>query len=146
MEIYERLGVDYPATTADRIVLTHEQRERGRLRAATDSGREAKIFLKRGAPLQVGEVLRSQCGTLLRVDGALERVAVARCDDWERFARACYHLGNRHVKVEVGARSVSIVADHVLEEMLSRLGLEVTHEQRVFRPESGAYSHGHHHH
>jgi urease accessory protein len=65
------------------------------------------------------------------------------------FARACYHLGNRHVKVQVGERWLRISPDHVLEQMLGQLGLRLEPEEAVFVPESGAYaggSHGHHHH
>ncbi len=60
--------------------------------------------------------------------------------------RACYHLGNRHVKLQVGERWLRMQPDHVLEEMLELLGLTLTHQETVFVPESGAYSNGGHHH
>jgi len=96
--------------------------------------------------LLVGEYLRSECGKTIQIVGAVEDIAHASCEDWTTFAKACYHLGNRHTKVEVGERWLRIKPDHVLEEMLHLLGLVVTHEQGIFNPESGAYSHGHHHH
>jgi urease accessory protein len=81
------------------------------------------------------------------VDGAIEATVLADCDDWEIFSRACYHLGNRHVKVQLGERWMRILPDHVLEDLLERLGLRLTHEQAVFVPENGAYGAvGHHHH
>ena len=154
LEIYERLGTqgNYPPDT--RVILTHEQRDRGRLRVFSPEGEEVRIFLKRGSPLLLGETLRTQCGRYVLVEGAIEAVAVARCDDWQTFARACYHLGNRHVKVQVGERLLRILPDHVLEDMLQQLGLVIEHSQHVFVPESGAYSgaghghggHGHHEH
>ncbi|MBU2098929.1 MAG: urease accessory protein UreE [Gammaproteobacteria bacterium] len=146
LEIYERLGTqgNYPADT--RVILTHEQRDRGRLRVFSPEGEEVRIFLTRGSPLLVGETLRAQCGRYVLVEGAIEAVAVARCDDWPTFARACYHLGNRHVKVQVGERLLRILPDHVLEAMLTQLGLEVEHARHVFVPESGAYAHGAHSH
>lgn len=142
LEIYERLGTqgNYPADT--RVILTHEQRDRGRLRVFSPEGEEIRIFLTRGSPLLVGETLRAQCGRYVLVEGAIEPVAAASCEDWPTFARACYHLGNRHVKVQVGERVLRILPDHVLEEMLQQLGLVIEHAMHVFVPESGAYSHG----
>jgi len=144
LEIYERLGIqgNHPADT--RVILTHEQRDRGRLRVFSPDGEEVRIFLTRGSPLLVGETLRAQCGRYVLVEGAIEAVAVASSEDWTVFARACYHLGNRHVKVQVGERVLRILPDHVLEAMLQQLGLSVEHAMHVFVPESGAYSHGGH--
>jgi urease accessory protein len=82
----------------------------------------------------------------VRIEGAVEEVTHAECEDWHTFARACYHLGNRHVKIQVGERWLRIKPDHVLEEMLELLGLTLTKQDTVFVPESGAYAHGHHHH
>lgn len=146
LEIYERLGTEGNYPVDARVILTHEQRDRGRLRVFAPDGEEVRIFLTRGTPLKVGETLRAQCGRYVLVEGAIEAVAVARCEDWSLFARACYHLGNRHVKVQVGERLLRILPDHVLEEMLQQLGLSVQHSQHVFVPESGAYAHGGHAH
>lgn len=146
LQVYERLGTASGRTADTRIVLSHDQRDRGRLRAETSEGREVRIFLERGTPLQIGEVLRSECGTHVAVEGAYEELAVARCADWATFSRACYHLGNRHVKVQVGDRCLRMLPDHVLERMLEQLGLQVTHEREVFVPEQGAYGNGGHGH
>ena len=140
------VGADQIAAADAVVILSHEQRDRGRLRLTSESGEEVRVFLERGKPLLVGEFLKTQCGRYVKVEGAVETVAHASCDDWHTFARACYHLGNRHVKIEVGERWLRIKPDHVLEEMLVLLGLVVSHEEKVFVPESGAYSHGHHHH
>lgn len=146
LEVFERLGTHCHAQADQTVVLTHEQRDKGRLKLTSETGEEIRVFLERGKPLLVGEYLKSTCGQYIRVEGAEEAVAHASCDDWHTFARACYHLGNRHTKVEVGARWLRIKPDHVLEEMLALLGLIISHETAVFAPESGAYSHGHHHH
>lgn len=145
LEIYERLGTHCHELIDARVILTHEQRDKGRLRTASTEGDEIRIFLERGSPLSVGEYLKSQCGKTILVEGAIEPVAVARCSDWFVFSRACYHLGNRHVKLQIGELVVKITPDHVLEEMLSLQGLTVTHENDVFEPESGAYGHAHSH-
>ncbi|NIB42835.1 urease accessory protein UreE [Pseudomaricurvus alkylphenolicus] len=146
MDVYQRLGVQTATSFDDVIVLTQEQRDKGRLKAEAKSGAEVRIFLERGKPLQVGELLQSDCGKQILIEGAEEEVTYAECDDWHTFARACYHLGNRHVKLQVGERWLQMTPDHVLEEMLEGLGLTVSRRRAVFVPESGAYSHGHHHH
>lgn len=146
LEIYERLGTQGSFPIDTRVILTHEQRDRGRLRVFSPEGEEVRIFLTRGSPLLVGETLRAQCGRYVLVEGAIEAVAVARCDHWPTFARACYHLGNRHVKVQVGEQLLRILPDHVLEDMLLQLGLTIEHAMHVFVPESGAYAHGGHAH
>ena len=149
LEVYERLGTDAASPVDATVMLTHEQRDRGRLRLISTDGEEVRVFLERGKPLLVGEFLKTQCGKIVQVTGAIEAVAEVTCDDWHTFARACYHLGNRHVKLQVGERWLRIQPDHVLEDMLVLLGLTITHTENVFVPESGAYSgghaHGHHH-
>ena len=127
------------------LLLSHEQRSRGRLRLPQTDGTEVRLFLERGEALQLGEYLRGSKGELLRVAGAVEAVATARCEDWLAFSKACYHLGNRHVKLQIGERWLRIVRDHVLEGMLRGLGLQVVHEEAVFDPEAGAYAQGHGH-
>ncbi|MEQ8802872.1 MAG: urease accessory protein UreE [Haliea sp.] len=147
IEVHERLGPDFSGEVDQQLVLTHEQRERGRLRAFAADGEEVRLFLERGKTLAIGEYLRGSCGRILQVEGAMEPVMVALCDDWRTFSRACYHLGNRHVKLQVGQCWLRITPDHVLARMLEGLGLTVREQEAVFVPESGAYSHGggHHH-
>ncbi len=155
LEVYQRLGLHKNAEPTLEIELDHLQRERGRLRVNATNGEEVGLFLERGKTLQVGEKLQSECGKIIVIKGACETVTKAHCHDWQQFARACYHLGNRHVKLQVGERWLRIAPDHVLAEMLQGLGLSVEDEQAVFEPESGAYgqhgghghghSHDHHH-
>jgi len=144
IEIYERLGMHVHAQVDEVITLSHEQRVKGRLKVFSESGLELGLFLERGKPLLVGEFLKSTSGKIIQVKGQVENVAHASCDDWNNFSRACYHLGNRHVKLQVGERWLRFSPDHVLEEMVHLLGLVVTHEEAVFEPESGAYAKGTH--
>ena len=150
LEIYERLGNLPAAYSDDQLVLDHLQREKGRFKTETSSGEEARVFLPRGNTLAIGEILKSHCGKYLTVIGAVEPVITASTDDWGQFSKACYHLGNRHVKLQVGDRWLRITPDHVLAQMLQQLGLETQSEHAVFVPEPGAYvqggGHGHHHH
>jgi len=147
-DVHHRLGVSLENNeNADAtVILNHEQRERGRLLLTSTQGTEIRLFLKRGQPLMVGELLKSDCGKLIKIEGAEEAVAVAHCEDWHTFALACYHLGNRHVKVQVKALTLMIKPDHVLEEMLQLLELTISHKQAIFVPESGAYKQSAHAH
>jgi len=130
----------------DSLTLPYELRQRGRLKSVTDNGVEVGLFLERGKVLADGMLLESDCGKRIRVRAQDEAVITAVCDDWLTFARACYHLGNRHVPLQVGERWVRFQPDHVLEEMVRLLGLTTRSELAPFDPEGGAYSGGHHHH
>jgi len=145
LEIHRRLGAAAVDTVHGEVVLDHLQREKGRLKVVTATGLELRIFLERGRTLQVGEILQSDCGRNFRVAAASEPVIRAETGDWLLFARACYHLGNRHVKLQVGDRWLRIAPDHVLRDMLEQLGLATREETAPFVPESGAYAGGHSH-
>lgn len=95
--------------------------------------------------MQPGDKLSSQCGQIVEVLAEAEVVSTANVDDPLLFARACYHLGNRHVKLQIGCQSLSYRHDHVLDGMLQSLGIVVMVEERPFEPESGAYQGGHSH-
>ena len=130
----------------DELWLDFDRRKLGRLKAATTSGRDIGLFLERGEVLRDGDLLCCDCGTIVRVRAAAEDIAVATSDDWLQFSRACYHLGNRHVALEIGERRLSFQRDNVLEELAQLLGLEVYSQQAPFNPEAGAYAgHGHRH-
>ncbi len=127
------------------LVLPYELRQRSRLRARLVDGRDVALILPRGSVLRDGDILRSVCGVSVTVRAANESVSSAYTNDTHLLARACYHLGNRHVQVEIGQGWVRYLHDYVLDEMLERLGLEVKQESAPFEPEGGAYSQGHAH-
>ena len=143
-EVYERIAHTHDPID-DKVVLDSDIREKGRFKSISEQGIEVRVFLERGKTLAIGEVLKTECGKLITIVGAKEDVLKASCSDWETFSKACYHLGNRHVKIQVGERWLRIKPDYVLEEMLERLGLTIEKEQAVFMPESGAYAGGHSH-
>ena len=131
------------------LTLPHERRIISRQRVTLDDGSEAGLFLPRGSSLQHGDVLQGASGELIRVQAASETVSTLRCADPWLLARACYHLGNRHVPLQILPGMIRYQHDHVLDDMLHGLGLQVVVEQAPFEPEAGAYggghSHGHHH-
>lgn len=140
LEVLYRLGSVHAGAAPHHIVLTYDERRRFRFRTRTTSGEEVQVLLERGAPLGIGEVLAASCGRLVIVRGAEESLVVARCADYTLFARACYHLGNRHVRIQIGDLSICMQPDHVIEEMLAGFGCALSTRKGVFEPESGAYA------
>jgi urease accessory protein len=125
------------------LTLTYEQRQKARLRAHCDEGEEVAVMVERGQVLRGDTLLADAAGRVLRVAAALESVSVVVCDEPVEFARAAYHLGNRHVALEIAPGKLSYLADHVLDDMMGGLGFVVLVGLSAFEPEAGAYSHGH---
>ncbi|NRF29558.1 urease accessory protein UreE [Vibrio coralliilyticus] len=131
------------------LSLPIDSRIKSRLKVELDDGREAGLFLPRGHILRGGEQLKSQCGMVVEVKAAPEKVSTVYCSDLHLLTRVAYHLGNRHVPLQVEFGWVRYQHDHVLDEMVEGLGAKVTTEKAPFEPESGAYggrSGGHHKH
>ena len=137
--------LDAPAAPTHTLTLTLEQRVRSRLRVTLDDGSPAGLFLERGHILRNGDCVAGDDGVVAEVRAAAETVSTARCDDPVQLARVCYHLGNRHVLVQIGPGLVRFHHDHVLDAMVRGLGLSVTVEQAPFEPEWGAYHEAHTH-
>jgi urease accessory protein len=127
------------------LLLPFDLRIRSRLRTRLASGEEAVLRTERGAVLRDGECLKSEDGRVVRVSAAPEKVMHVTCTDRLELTRAAYHLGNRHVPVQIGDGFLRIAADHVLCDMLLGLGAKVQELEAPFEPESGAYGGGHQH-
>jgi urease accessory protein len=137
--------LDHYQSAADSVTLGFAERQKSRFRVRLDSGREAGVFLARGGSLRDGDLLAAGDGTVVRVRAAAEPVSSVHCDDPELLARLCYHLGNRHVPLEIGPDHIGYLQDHVLDDLVRQLGLGVEVTEAVFEPEAGAYGGGHHH-
>lgn len=151
MKIFSKiLETDLPAGyNSETISLSFDDRKRGRLKLTTDSGNDAGIQIERGLVLRHGTVLATEQGDYLTVLASNEKVSTAYVKDATLFARGCYHLGNRHVPLQIGEGFLRFQEDYVLDDMLHGLGIHVTHEEAPFEPENGAYAPGtggHHHH
>ncbi len=133
------------AVATERLVLPFETRTKSRLRARLASGEEVGMFLPRGSILRGGDCLLARDGRIVEVVAAEEDLLEAVCESGAELARAAYHLGNRHVAVEVGSGWLRLQNDHVLEGMLRGLGCTVRSVRAAFEPEAGAYAHGHQH-
>jgi urease accessory protein len=133
-----------------RLVLPFDLRSRSRFRARLVGGEEVGVMLARGQILRGGDLLLTDDGRVVEVGAAPEWVSTLRADDARLLARVAYHLGNRHVALQIGAGWLRYSHDHVLDEMARGLGAQLTVEQAPFEPEAGAYdaghSHGDHHH
>ena len=127
------------------LLLTFELRSKTRLRTRASNGEEVGLFLPAGAPLADGQLLQAEDGRVLRVRAADEPLLHVRCANAQELCRAAYHLGNRHVHLQVGDSWLRLLDDYVLEQMLQQLGAEVSRLSAPFNPESGAYGGGHHH-
>ena len=144
LQITERLRE--PADAQATLTLPFEQRQKSRLRIRLDNGQDAGLFLPRGTVLRHGDRLRATSGLVVEVRAAPEAVSTARADDALLLARAAYHLGNRHIALQLGPGWLRYPHDHVLDNMARELGLTVNREQAPFEPETGAYGGGHHRH
>ena len=140
-------GGDAPA---DALTLPFARRQKARQRATLDSGEEVAVVLPRGTVMRGGDRLVSAAGRSIAVVAAEEAVSTVRCGDARSLARIAYHLGNRHVAVQVGSGWLRYLADHVLDDMVAGLGARARRESAPFEPEGGAYgghshAHGHDH-
>ena len=142
-----------PRAADARLVLPFQMRSRSRFRARLTDGEEVGVVLARGQILRGGDLLLASDGRVIEIGAAAETVSTVHCEDPRRLARAAYHLGNRHVALQVGEGWLRYIHDHVLDEMMHALGLGVSVEQSMFEPEAGAYhgggeggqGHGHEH-
>lgn len=130
------------------LSLPIDKRSKSRLKVTLDDGRDAGLFLPRGQVLRGGDLLESTEGLIIKIMAAPETVSTVHAKDAHSLARVCYHLGNRHVPLQITSNWARYQHDHVLDDMVVGLGLEVSVEQAPFEPEAGAYKstrNAHHH-
>lgn len=129
----------------DTLCLPFDKRQKSRQRVRLKSGLEAGLLLPRGTILRGGDCLLSENGQVVQVEAEAEQVSTVTSRESLLLLRAAYHLGNRHVPLQISNDNLCYLRDHVLDEMIVQLGLEVVHEVLPFEPERGAYQ-GHNHH
>ncbi len=125
------------------LKLCYDVRNRSRAKATAENGDEVAWFLPRGTVLNQGDRLKGRNGEVFEIHAAPEKVSCVTSDDTLLLTRAAYHLGNRHVKLEVGRTILKYQHDHVLDDMVRGLGLEVKVLEESFQPEEGAYHDDH---
>lgn len=137
------------------VELDWDIRQKSRFACTDSQGRQLGVFLPRGTAVRGGDVLVTEDGSLVRVVAAPQKVlAITHCTAHGTpfdLMRAAYHLGNRHVPIELKPDHLKIEPDHVLADMLRAMHLIVNEADAPFEPEGGAYgghvtNDGHSHH
>ena len=135
------------------VELDWDTRQKSRFDAVDSTGRAVGVFMPRGAIVRGGDVLVAEDGSLIVVRALAQPMLVVRPRAEGTpldLLRAAYHLGNRHVPLQVCADRLQLEPDHVLADLMRRMGLDVGEETAPFEPEAGAYaaasqSHAHAH-
>lgn len=120
-------------------------RQKSRLRVVLTSGKEAALFLERGHILRGGDSLSTEEGYVVQVVAADEPVYQVTANSLRDLTCAAYHLGNRHVPLQIGDGWLRLEQDYVLKDMLIGLGMHIEELHAPFEPEAGAYGGGHRH-
>jgi urease accessory protein len=143
------------AAEADSIELPHDGRHRRRIAMRGNRDTVFLLDLAEAMMLQDGDGLKLEDGRVVRVVSASEPIAEITANDPHHLSRIAWHLGNRHVPAQILADRIRIGRDHVLEELMVKLGAKVSRIEAPFDPEGGAYAeetahahghHAHHHH
>ncbi|HHZ1853845.1 TPA: urease accessory protein UreE [Escherichia coli] len=147
--LYLTRRVETPAQTTASVTLPVDMRVKSRIKVTLNDGRQAGLLLPRGLLLRDSDILSNENGDeFIKVIAADEAVSVVRCADPFMLAKACWHLGNRHVPLQIMPGELRYHHDHVLDDMLRQFGLDVDFAHLPFEPEAGAYaskSHAHNH-
>lgn len=146
LTLVEKITSLDPTLVADRLALTAEERQRSFYRCTSLQGTDIKLNLKRGSVLKDGDILRTASeetgqSTYILVTAKPEPVITVTASQPLDLLKAAYHLGNRHIALEVQEHYLRLSPDSVLEQMLSTMPVVITKEIEPFHPETGAYSH-----
>lgn len=124
------------------IYLTSEQRQRTQQRIELDDGESLYLRLPRGKTMNHGDILQSENGEItVKVVAKSESVITVTAPNPLTLMKAAYHLGNRHVPLEITNNYLKFSPDKILEKMLTKMGLNIKKEMTPFYPEIGAYHH-----
>ena len=134
------------SAAADSVLLDHDHRYRRRIVLYTEAGAELLLDLPQAARVRDGDGLALQSGDIVRVRAKPEPLLEIHADDGATLLRIAWHLGNRHLSVQVLDQYLRIRADRVIANMIKQLGGRVEEIDAPFDPEPGAYSDGRHHH
>jgi len=148
LEIKSKLKIPrtaYKLEVRGQLKLPFDARQKSRLKAKLVSGEEVGLVLPRGEILRGGDLVTASDGRVIEIVSLEEKILHVEASSPQQLARVAYHLGNRHVPVQIGAGFLRIAEDHVLEEMLKKLGAKLSHVEAPFEPEAGAYAGGHQH-
>ena len=132
-------------SAADSVLLDHDHRHRRRIALRTEAGSELLLDLPQAARLRDGDGLALEDGGVVRVRAKPEPLLEIRTSDDTTLLRIAWHLGNRHLPVQVSDKRLRICTDRVIADLVVQLGGTVEELEAPFDPEAGAYAGGHHH-
>lgn len=135
-----------PDRGAEVVLIDYDRRFRRRIVLETIDGRPILINFPRAVHLRDGDGLELEDGSVVRVQAKPEALLEIRAHDPDVLLRIAWHLGNRHLPVQVIGDRLRLRADHVIAEMIAGLGGHTEPIEAPFDPEAGAYAGGHHHH
>jgi len=139
----QRLTAETETAATLTLALTADERTRSRHRYESLEGQSVSLQLPRGTVLRDGDLLQSEDGLIVRVLAKPEPILTVRADAELHLLQAAYHLGNRHVPLEITPTYLRLSPDPVLRHLLEHRGLHVVEEVQPFQPETGAYGHSH---
>jgi urease accessory protein len=131
------------ASAVDSIALDAHERHRRRIVLTTEGGTRFLLDLRQAIALRDGDGLLLDDGAIVRVAGRPEPLVEIAAANASELARLAWHIGNRHIEVQIAGDRLRIRRDHVIEDMLRGLGARVTPIEAPFEPEGGAYAHQH---
>ena len=129
-------------TPADTVTLVYDDRHRRRMAMTGDNGLAFLLDLPKTTELRHGDDLVLEDGRHIRVIAAPEELMQATCADAQHLARTAWHIGNRHLPCEIHADKLVLRYDHVIADMLEKLGCSIAKLTAPFNPQGGAYGHG----
>lgn len=135
----QRLDMEPEGAVSLTLPLTAEERTRSRHHFETADGQLIYLQLPRGTLLRNGDLLQADGGAIVRVIAKPEPVLTVTAPTPLDLLQAAYHLGNRHVSLEIDPTYLRLSPDPVLRDLLIHRGLHITEEIQPFQPESGAY-------
>ncbi len=134
------------ASAVDAITLDADERHRRRVVLTGERGTKFLLDLPQATALRDGDGLVLDDGAIVRIVSRPEPLIEIAAADTHDLARLAWHIGNRHIDVQIVGERLRIRRDHVIEDMLRGLGARLTPVQAPFDPEHGAYDHhGHEH-
>ncbi len=134
-----------PEREVDAVLVDYDRRHRRRILLATEGGQDVLLDLPQAVRLRHGDGLLLDSGGVVAVRARAESLADIHAHVASEMVRIAWHLGNRHLPVQLRGGHIRIRADHVIEAMVEQLGGHVEHVEAPFDPEAGAYAGGHQH-
>ena len=134
-----------PTLSTDEILIDYDRRHRRRIVLKTQSGQDILLDLPQATRLRDGDGLQLQSGAIIRVRARPEPLAEIHAHSDAELIRIAWHLGNRHLPVQLLRDKIRIRQDHVIEAMVEQLGGHIDRIEAPFDPEAGAYAGGHSH-